>query len=93
MSPRGKEFTDAWSHPAQGVAYHKHIKVGAAFDEETFAYLRKRALREHTSLAEQIRLHVEWGRENIADSAKRLNNGKHTLPVTVRETPAKARSK
>jgi hypothetical protein len=32
-------------------------------DEETFDEIRRRAIRENTSVAQQIRLLIEWGLE------------------------------
>lgn len=36
-------------------------RIVVAFDEETFAQVRKRAVSEKTSFAEQVRTLVEWG--------------------------------
>lgn len=94
MPPRGKEFTDRWAKPAQGMVYHKHIKVGCQFDPQTFAYLRSRALRDHTSFAEQVRLHVEWGRESLRDSASsRSPERVATIALAVRGNAPPTRSK
>lgn len=38
-------------------------RIVVAFDEETFAQLREKAVLANTSFAEQVRLHVEWGME------------------------------
>lgn len=39
-------------------------RIVVAFDEDTFALVRDRALAEQTSFAEQIRRMVEWGLES-----------------------------
>ncbi len=38
-------------------------RIMVAFDEETFAIIRDRAVRSKTSFAEQVRLLTEWGLE------------------------------
>lgn len=39
------------------------LRIVCAFDEETFAQIRGRAVKEQTSFAEQVRQLVEWGLE------------------------------
>lgn len=39
------------------------VRIVCAFDEETFAQIRGRAVKEQTSFAEQVRQLVEWGLE------------------------------
>jgi hypothetical protein len=49
--------------PGRGVAkgcYRGHV---CRFDDETFAEIRAKALRDGTSLSEAIRQLVEWGLE------------------------------
>lgn len=41
-------------------------RIVVAFDEETFAAIRNRALAEETSFAEQVRLLVEWGLMDVS---------------------------
>jgi hypothetical protein len=38
-----------------------------ALDQDTFAIVKARAVRERTSLAEQVRLLVEWGLEAVTN--------------------------
>jgi len=38
------------------------------FPGDMAAYLHRRAIEEHTSFAEQVRLHVEWGMESVEES-------------------------
>lgn len=59
----GKKFEDKWHKPANGMKFHNHIKVACGFDPETFKQIRLRAIKEKTSVAEQIRKLVEWGLE------------------------------
>lgn len=40
-----------------------HTQIVVRFDDETFAQIRDRAIREGTSFGEQIRMLVEWGLE------------------------------
>jgi acyl-CoA-binding protein len=40
------------------------LRIVCAFDEETFAQIRGRAVKEQTSFAEQVRRLVEWGLED-----------------------------
>lgn len=54
------------SGPANGCAVPgrdgwKQLVV--RMDEETFDEIRRRAIRENTSVAQQIRLLIEWGLE------------------------------
>lgn len=50
------------SEPAKGFVRGKVMKrVVISFDDETFDALRELAVKEQTSFAEQVRLHVEWG--------------------------------
>lgn len=49
--------------PAKGVLRAGHRRLVVAFDDEQFDRLRQRAQRENTSVAEQVRLLVEWGFE------------------------------
>ena len=39
----------------------ERVQIVIAFDPETFAQVRARALRDGTSFAEQVRVLVEWG--------------------------------
>lgn len=36
-------------------------RVVVSFDDETFDQIRRRAVNENTSFAEQVRVLVEWG--------------------------------
>lgn len=40
-----------------------HVKVVCAFDPETFQEIRQAAVKNQTSVAEQVRKLVEWGLE------------------------------
>lgn len=42
------------------------LRIVCAFDEETFAQIRGRAVKEQTSFAEQVRQLVEWGLEEVS---------------------------
>lgn len=55
---RGSTRRSSIGFPEQ---YSGMRRIVVAFDEETFAQVRDRALSAHTSFAEQIRLLVEWG--------------------------------
>lgn len=59
----GRTFESDTSKQAVGCRRGKHIKIVCAFDDEMFAEVRKRAVRAKTSVAEQVRLLVEWGLE------------------------------
>lgn len=49
---------------AKGVTDRRVARrVVIAFDDETFATIRQRAIAAETSFAEQVRLLVEWGLE------------------------------
>lgn len=51
--------------PAHGVPSRPgYLRLIVDLEEETFAELRRRALAENTSVAEQIRAVVEWGLES-----------------------------
>lgn len=60
----GRRFADPWPKPAKGSVKGNHVRVACGFDPETFDYLRARAVREGTSVAEQVRLFTEWGIES-----------------------------
>lgn len=52
-----------WGKPAAGSHETSGglVKCVVALDPDTFAEVRRRALREGTSFAEQVRLLIEWG--------------------------------
>ena len=55
--------------PAQGSTArwdgktNRYRRTMVGFDEDVFAEIRGRAVTQHTSFAEQVRLLVEWGLE------------------------------
>lgn len=51
------------SKQAQGIAQGKLMKLVCNFDIETWQIIRDRAVKEKTSVAEQVRKLVEWGLE------------------------------
>jgi hypothetical protein len=54
--------------PGHGVPKGKHaLQHVVVFDRETFAQVRAKAIRDHTSLSEAIRTLVEWGLEAERD--------------------------
>ena len=59
----GTKFESRRKKPAVGCRKGNHIKVVCAFDDETFREVRRRAVKEQTSVAEQIRKLTEWGLE------------------------------
>lgn len=75
MADPGLKMDSLRTTPAQG---HKRrtiargcrrgqeiVEVGIKMDVETFTELRERALRERTSLAQQVRIMVEIGLETV----------------------------
>jgi hypothetical protein len=51
---------------ARGCRKHRqHGRLGIVcyLDEDTFFAIRKRAVKEHTSFGEQVRILLEWGLE------------------------------
>ena len=48
---------------ANGVRKGVKRQFHMALDQDTFAIVKARAIQERTSLAEQVRLLVEWGLE------------------------------
>lgn len=52
-----------YGNVAKGQLVKGLMKVTIRLDEETFEELRKRALKNCTTFAEQVRLFVEWGLE------------------------------
>jgi hypothetical protein len=60
---KGSTFTARWSRPAHGVRRGTTARIVVTFDDETFAEVRARAVKAGTSVAEQIRLLVEFGLE------------------------------
>ena len=51
--------------PGRGVRREGQnaLQIVVRFDDETFAQIRRRAVREGTSFGEQVRRLVEWGLE------------------------------
>ena len=48
---------------AVGFKHGAHVKLVCAFDEEKFQVIRALAVKNGTSVAEQVRTLVEWGLE------------------------------
>lgn len=48
---------------ANGTKVKLKRKAGVFFDEDQFAEIRQRAVKEKTSFSYQVRLLVEWGLE------------------------------
>lgn len=46
---------------AKGFAHRNRTRIVCDFDPDAFEEVRTRAEREGTSIAEQVRLLVEWG--------------------------------
>lgn len=69
------------SHPAAGRkrSGRNGIETGIIFDDETFAEIRARAVREGTTFSEQVRMLCQWGLDDAAEDA-----------VRHRATPAKS---
>lgn len=63
MMAAGRKNDDPWKKQAVGYRQGAHIKIVCAFDDEMFAEVRSRAVSAGTSVAEQVRLLVEWGLE------------------------------
>ena len=58
--------TYAMSKVARGVPDPRQpsrLQIVVAFDPDTFAEIRERAIRGQTSFAEQVRMLVDWGLE------------------------------
>lgn len=49
--------------PATGSRCHGRRRAVVIFDEDQFAEIRQRAVKERTSFTEQVRLLCEWGLE------------------------------
>ncbi len=49
--------------PAKGVQRGSWRQLVVKIDSDTFEEIRARAERENTSMAEQVRLLIEWGLE------------------------------
>ena len=47
--------------PAHGHSTGRRFRIVCDLDEDTLDILRQRASKDNTSLAEQIRLMIEWG--------------------------------
>jgi hypothetical protein len=77
MSTTGRPYEAKTSHQARGCRRGSHIKIVCAFDEDTFATVRKLAVKEQTSVAEQIRKLVEWGLE--ADNTGGSNDDRRSV--------------
>lgn len=45
--------------------FPEHTQIVVRLDDETFAQIRERAVREGTSFGEQVRTLVEWGLEAV----------------------------
>ena len=50
--------------PAKGVRKGCNVGLVVRLDDETFDTIRERAVKHGTSVAEQIRLLIEWGLES-----------------------------
>lgn len=48
---------------AKGCHQWNHVKFVCAIDPETFSQIRDRAVKAQTSVAEQVRILIEWGLE------------------------------
>ena len=71
--PRAPGTHTAKRPPASGSRkHHQNGKVGLVcyFEADTFDVLRARAVRENTSVAEQIRTLVEWGLESSKEGGQ-----------------------
>ncbi len=63
--PLGKQLR---SGPARGVpVYGGKRQVVVKMDRDQFDFIYRRALRENTSVAEQIRNLIEWGIETTGE--------------------------
>lgn len=56
---------------ARGAVTRAGLMFSVALDEDTVDEIRRRAERDSTSFAEQIRMLVEWGLEADADALLR----------------------
>jgi hypothetical protein len=54
-------------HIANGGKFGEQLRINCLFDPDTFEELKQRAYKEKTSMAEQIRLMVEWGLESAKE--------------------------
>jgi hypothetical protein len=54
--------------PAKGVARGAQRQVVIKMMRDQFDQVRNRAIREKTSVAEQIRLLIEWGLESAGEA-------------------------
>lgn len=59
----GRTVDARTDHQATGIPHGTYLQVSIRLDVETFQTIRARAWREQTSVAEQVRLLVEWGLE------------------------------
>lgn len=61
-----RTLTSRCKNAAVGLRKGAMVRVVVSFDEETFDQIRSRALAEHSSFAEQVRVLVEFGLEDVA---------------------------
>lgn len=59
----GREFETKTTHQAKGFRRGNHVKLVCAIDPETFEEIRARAVQQQTSVAEQVRILIEFGLE------------------------------
>lgn len=57
----GRSFSSPAVKQAVGFKRGNHIKLVCALDPETFDQVRALAVKKGTSVAEQVRILIEWG--------------------------------
>jgi hypothetical protein len=62
----GREFETKCKKQAVGFRHGQHVKLVCAFDPDTFSEIRKLAVKARTSVAEQVRILVEFGLTDLA---------------------------
>lgn len=62
----GRTLTSQCKSVANGLRNGAMVRVVVSFDEETFDQIRSRAIAQQSSFAEQVRLLVEFGLEDVS---------------------------
>lgn len=61
MEVTGRSFNSPAAKQAVGYKHGNHVKLVCALDPETFDQIRAIAVKKGTSVAEQVRILIEWG--------------------------------